>query len=457
MKKRHNPLLVHVVFGFLLSIGCNNDQNKGKVQLAVIGENSSTLSAMMALEKEYEQQENSIDVKYFPSSFDDALEKSSQDLSSGKGQYDIILQYNFTLSPSVRNNYVYDISELTNGVSKEKMKFEADIFPNLWQETGYYYKNDLDPSAGTKMVSYPYLGISMVLMYNKTLFNDRANREAYQNKFGKSLAVPSSWDDYLQVAEFFTNKEKGTYGVCIEGQAGPLLISEWTNYLYGFNGKYLDKNIGWKGTEQTKLLINSPEAINALTYYKKLKPFNSGGYSGIGQPEQMQIMMQGKTAMAIVWTDMLYSTLKTKDGFVTDYGFAPVPGGKSIACGGAYFINRKSKYPQKAAEFIINQLQPSNQVKLARLGLCSPLKSAYSDSIVQNIPYTKALFQSLQRGGAALEAGPDADLITNTVSTYIQKVWNDEFTPSDGLSRAQRELTAARSRRFEDLKIAAKK
>lgn len=420
--------------------------------ISIIGENSSTLNAMMAMKAEYEKKDSTVRLNYLPSDFKDALEKSNQDFSQGKGAYDVVLQYNFTLSPSVRNNYVYRISELTNTISQQDKQFEAQIFPALWQETGYYYINDLNPSAGNQMISYPYLGISMVLMYNKKLFEDPVNKSNYQAKFGKSLTVPTTWEDYYNVAAFFTNPAKKTYGVCIEGEDGAMLVAEWTNYLYGFNGKYLDKELGWQSAENTRLLINTPEALKALTYYKSLKPFNAGGYATVEQSAQLDIMLMGNTAMAIVWTDMLYSKLKSDKGFNPDFGFTTIPGSKSIVCGGAYFINKHSRQPEKAAQFVVDQLQPQNQIKLAKLGYCSPLKSTYADPEVNQLPYSEALYKSLDRGGMKLEAGPDAQIITEKISTYIQKVWFDKMSPADALNEAQLEITTARSKLYKDLK-----
>ncbi|HVV05194.1 MAG TPA: extracellular solute-binding protein, partial [Puia sp.] len=187
--------------------------------ISIIGENSSTLQAMMSLKDSFESRNPSIHLQFNPNTFEEARTKSDQDFVEKKGQYDIILQYNFTLSSSVRNNYVYMINDLTKDIPAEKKSFESDIFPNLWNELGYYYNDALNPTAGKKMVSYPYIGISMVLMYNKPMFENEANKADYQKKYGQPLNVPSSWEDMLKAAEFFTDRQKGTFGICMEGAA----------------------------------------------------------------------------------------------------------------------------------------------------------------------------------------------------------------------------------------------
>ncbi len=422
-----------------------------KVSITFLGENSSTIKAMMALSAAAGSSDSNINVIYKPNTFDDALNKSNQDFANKTGLYDIVVQYNFTLSSSVRNHYVYDIGDLTKNIPSQKKQFEKDIYPDLWKEVGYYYDNAGKPLDGEKMVSYPYVGISMVLMYNKKLFDDSVNIREYRERYGKDLVPPDNWRDYYNIAKFFTNSTKHTFGVCMEGAPHGLLTAEWTNFLYSFGGKYLDKSVGWYGDANTKVLVNSDSAVNALNYYLSLKPFNYGNFSDVDQVEQMRLMKDGNTAMGIVWTDMLYEILKTPSGFDTTFGFTSIPGNKSMVSGGAYFVNRQSKHPVEAAKFIIDQLQPNTQVKLARLGLCSPLQSVYKDEQVQKLPYSKALQVSLQRGGIRLEAGPDADVISDIMTNYIQKAWAGEINASQAMNGAQAEIINKRSEIFKNI------
>ena len=85
-------------------------------------------------------------------------------------------------------------------------------------------------------------------------------------------------------------------------------------------------------------------------------------------------------------------------------------------------------------------------------GLCSPLKSAYNAPELQNIPYIPALKLSLERGVYALEAGPDADGISNSITTYMQQVWDGKLKIEDALQKTQNEVQTNRKQVFKDLK-----
>eukprot|EP01037_Dinobryon_pediforme_P010931 gene10931-11014_t len=122
------------------------------------------------------------------------------------------------------------------------------------------------------------------------------------------------------------------------------------------------------------------------------------------------------------------------------FGFAPTPGNKSMIAGGAFFVNKQSKHVKEDFTYVQYLLQKDNQIKMVQQGLCSPLKSAYDAPEVQKIPYVPALKISLDRAEYMLEAGPDADLINNVITTYIQKIWNNEISVEDGLKKAKDEI-----------------
>ncbi|MBL4675019.1 MAG: hypothetical protein JKY70_02260 [Mucilaginibacter sp.] len=134
------PLLAFSLAVILLC-ACDNTKT-----ITVLGENSSNLQAMQALKGRYEKS-NNIRIEYKPNTFEDAFNKANQDFSNQSGLYDIVLQYNFSLSNFVRNNYVYRSAELSKSFPEEQKKFEADIFPNVWKEVGYYYDNPSDSKS----------------------------------------------------------------------------------------------------------------------------------------------------------------------------------------------------------------------------------------------------------------------------------------------------------------------
>jgi ABC-type glycerol-3-phosphate transport system substrate-binding protein len=152
-----------------------------------------------------------------------------------------------------------------------------------------------------------------------------------------------------------------------------------------------------------------------------------------------------------MWSDYVYDLVR-HDGKADDrFGFAPIPGNKSMLAGGIYYINRKSKHPKEAIDYVINVMQQKNQVEHMKRGLCSALKTAYDDPEVQGLPYTDALRQSLERGVYMVEAGPDADAISEIITQYLQRMWRNEIAAEEGLKSAKRDIQAKRAEIYQNL------
>jgi len=96
-------------------------------------------------------------------------------------------------------------------------------------------------------------------------------------------------------------------------------------------------------------------------------------------------------------------------------------------------------------------MQEGTQTRLALKGYCSPLSSVYLNGEVQKLPYGLALKESLERANITLAARPDANIINEVMTTYVQKCWNDELTPDQALSQAQREIEKKRKEIFKNL------
>jgi multiple sugar transport system substrate-binding protein len=435
-----------IVASFLL----NSCQGPDNVKLTLLGEDSSTIHSIEALKEGYEK-ETGTSISALGYSFEESFEKANVDFASGTGRYDIILQYNFSLSSFVRNNYVFALDELKKDMPKERFKFEDDLFGNTWQEVGHYYAGGGTDRSKSAAVGYPFAANTMVLAYNKDMFSSAENQEGFKAKYGSELTVPRTWEEFHAVAEFFTDRDRKTFGVCLQGSASGWLYYEWTNFAFGMGGGVMDKQRGWEGGDRTTpLLLNSPENIRATEFYVGLKPFNKGAFFDVDMNLQARLFAEGNVAMAIMWSDIIYPTISAEDGtFDTRFDFTTIPGEVSMLAGGAFFVNRNSKNPGKAFDFVLWLLEKDNQIEMTKKGLCSPLKSVYDAPEVADIPYIQAVKQSLERGVYMAEAGPDSEMISQKVGEYVQRAWKGDMTVIEALNRAQAEATAERAAIFD--------
>lgn len=446
-----------------LVCGCDNSSK----QIVVLGEDSANINAMEQSRASFESTGQG-KLLFEKVSFEDAETKATQDFFNKTGNYDIVLQYNFLLSSFVRNDYVSPMAELKKAVPADKLAFESDIFRAGWKEVGYYYKRPFKTDSEIEPIGYPFALNTMLLVYNKKMFGDPQALQAYAARYkGKALEPPKTWEDFLSVAKFFTNKSSAdpslhTYGVVLQGAADGWLYYEWMNILFGQGGRVMDKQFGWMGDRDTPVLLDSPAAIAAAKYYLSLKPYNAGDFFVSKPEQQIERLRSGKVAMAIVWSDYIPELIqlakpeKQRGSTAGDFGFVPIPGSVSMLAGGSFFVNKHSKNKAEAFRYVIHLMQRESQVELAKKGLASPLDSVYDDPGVRALPYAAALRESLRRGVYMNEAGPEASLVRSVIEKYIQGAWKGEIDVEKALKNAKSEIETSRGKVFDQFQLKVK-
>lgn len=409
--------------------------------IVVFGEDSANLKAYESLREEF-RQKTGVNIKFEGATFEQSVQKADADFRNGTGQYDIVLQYNFSLAPYVRNNYVATIDEVFSPTELKDMAQES-FFQNALRETSFYYSNPTDTNSPPKQFGVPFAANTLLLVYNRDLFEDVEIRTKYRAATGKDLAPPGTWDDYLSVAEFFSGVRPEINGVVMQGAADGWLYYEAAAYLFGMGTGTSRKTYGWEENKPLSIATTENEAV--LRYMKRLRASSSGDFFTVGASQQQEIMLQGKTAMAIMWSDYVQPLAESGSGGKGPrFSFATVPGNKSGLAGGAFYINRKSRQISAASQFVSYVMTPATQIRLLEKGLSSALKSAYTEEVMARVPYAQALRDSLARGVFMFEAGSDAEIINSALTSNIQKFIRGEISEATALKQAEQEVLAAR-------------
>ena len=402
--------------------------------ITLIGEDSSNLAAIEWAADQYEEQFG-VKVNVEAVSFGELQDYANTDLALGTGIYDIILQYNFSLSMYVDNEWVVpyeDFLTYSNLSEQDVTRIEGDVFPNVWRELGHFW-NEATLEAQPIPVGLPFAANTMVLVYNKTLFEE--NALAFEKTYGQPLTVPETWPEFRNIAEFFTRPDDGIYGLSLQGADEGWLYYEWVNFAFSLGDGVMDKEYGWQGNSDTPLTISSTSTIDATQFYMDLKPFSDPAlYFETSVIEQGQVMAENRAAMAIMWSDYLSSLIfPNGQNNKNRFGFAPIPGNKSMIAGGLFYINRSSNRKEAASKFIAYLLQEDIQTAMAARGLLPAFASAYTPANLESVPYLDAVKASLARGCYMNEAGPDADGISAILTEHLQRLWRsyDSTLPRD--------------------------
>ena len=299
------PVVVCLSLALILAATISACTGSKSIVITVLGEDSSNLQAMKALapafEKDMASKGRKVAIAFEPASFEDARDRADQDFRSGSGKYDIVLQYNFSLAEYASKNYVFKARELLPIVPEGLPKqVEDSLFQNVWREVGYYYTNEANHGAGMEAVGYPFAANTMLLVYNRSFFDDSAKKERFLQKYKRELKPPTTWNEFRDVAAFMTDAAKGQCGLALQGKDGGWLYYEWVNILNGFGGSVMKKDYGGQGGPDQPLEISSHVAQQAAAYYASLRPYTCGDFFSMDAPAQRETLLSGKVAMRSV-------------------------------------------------------------------------------------------------------------------------------------------------------------
>lgn len=266
--------------------------------------------------------------------------------------------------------------------------------------------------------------------YRKDLFEAPAEMAAFKAKYKRDLAVPKTWAEFKDVAEFFTRPEKKLYGAALFYAGGggyDGITMGFMQTLWALGGDLHDASGKVEG------VINSQKSIEALDFYAKtLKKFNPPGAEKFYYNETLSEFKAGDVAMAMDWYTFFPGlTDKTENPRADKTGFFVVPAGPAgrfISLGGqGMSISSYSKNQENAKKFLAWFSKEETQAKWAKLGgLTTNTAVLASDEFKKATPFNSAFAESAPLLKDFYNNPKYADLLDAT-----QIHWNAAVTGSE--------------------------
>ncbi len=265
------------------------------------------------------------------------------------------------LGTSATAGYYVDMTDFLNSTG-----IAQSVTPATLTYYGEY------PTGAGKYWAYPTEGDADGWAYRKDLFEDPKEMEAFKAKYGYDLAVPKTYKELRDIAEFFTRKDQGLYGVAIYTQKDYDAITMGVeNTMFPWGGSWQDANNNVMG------VVNSPQNIEAVQFYKDLYDCcQAPGLSNAFFQETNDALTSGKAVMAMNYFAFFPAlTNPQTNPHAANTGFFPNPAGpngdKGAALGGQglsiiNFISDERK--QAMMDFIKWFADEKNQAKWAELG-----------------------------------------------------------------------------------------
>lgn len=230
-------------------------------------------------------------VKLVQFPFDRLFEEYFSALTSEVPAYDVVLY-----APAWAGDFFPYLSRLPSELTEDE-SFD-DIHPAfrdglmVWDDEWIAVTVDGDSYSG---------------YYRKDLMEDPNNREQFRARYGYELAVPDTWKEYRDIAEFFTGR-MGPDGRVLFGAAEPFArgtqqfwnvfsrASAYTNHP-GFPGsQFFDP-------ETMGAQIDNPGWIRAVREYMDILQFCPDGAQDFGIIEVREAFVDGRVAVILDWGD----------------------------------------------------------------------------------------------------------------------------------------------------------
>ncbi len=289
------------------------------------------------------------------------------------------------------------------------------------------------PKGSAKYWSYPLEGDACGWAYRKDLFEAPAEMTAFKAKYNRDLAVPKTWMELRDIAEFFTRPDQNLYGLSLYTQKdGDAITMGVQNVLFSWGADWGDQ-----ATYKVDGVLNTPQAVEALEFYRELYAFAPPGSANDFWQEGVNKFTSGQVAMSMNYFAFfpgLANEATNKFAATTGYFSNPAgPDGKSYAALGGQGISiiKYIDAEKQAAslEFMKWLSTDAVQQKWAELGGYTCNNAVLqSEEFLGNTPFNPAFAETMQKVKDFWSVPVYADLLTVAQTDFHKFVVNGEGT-----------------------------
>jgi multiple sugar transport system substrate-binding protein len=329
-------------------------------------------NALVELSKDFEAQSgHTMKFEFVP--WPNFADRMLNELNSGGKLCDLLIGDSQWIGGGAENGHYVKLNDFFD---KEGISMD-DFAP----ATVYAYSTW--PKGTPNYYALPAMGDANGWFYRKDWFARDDIKAAFKEKYGRDLAEPKTQKELLEVAQFFQGREidgKTVYGASIFTERGSEGITMGaTGALYAWGFKYENT----PGSYDMEGAVNSPEAVEALEFYKEFyKTATPPGYDNAYMEQSLDAFKSGQVAMAMNWFAFfpgLYADPNT-GGDKIDFFVNPAQNVAASTLGGqGISVVAYSEKQDAALEYIKWFAQPDVQKKWWSMGGYSCHKAVLDD------------------------------------------------------------------------------
>ncbi|WP_395541331.1 ABC transporter substrate-binding protein [Neotabrizicola sp. sgz301269] len=341
---------------------------------------------LQELVNEYEA-ETGVVVTVETTPWQDFQTKAFTEFNAKGSAYDMIVGDSQWLGAASEAGHYVDLTDFFNAHKLGEVMAPATV--------KYYAEY---PGNSGKYWAVPAEGDAVGWSYRKDWFEDPAEMAAFKEKYGYDLAVPETWAQLIDIAEFFHRPDQNRYGIAIyTDNSYDGLVMGVENALFSYGG-----NLGDYETYQVDGILNSDASIAGLEAYRKLYGFTPPGWSKTFFVENNQAITEGLAAMSMnyfAFFPALVNPATNPNAEVTGFFANPKgPNGDQFAALGGQGISivSYSKNQEEAFKFLEWFIKDETQKRWAELGgYTASAKVLESPEFRNATPYNEAFYQTM--------------------------------------------------------------
>lgn len=248
-------------------------------------------NALVELSKDFETQSGiKMNFEFVP--WPNFADRMLNELNSGGQLCDLLIGDSQWIGGSAENGHYVKLNDFFDkeGISMDDFAPATVRAYSTW------------PKGEPNYYALPAMGDANGWFYRKDWFARPEIQAEFKEKYGRDLAEPKTQKELLEIAQFFQGREidgQTVYGASIFTERGSEGITMGaTGALYAWGFKYENT----PGKYDMEGAVNSPEAVEALEFYKELyKTATPPGYDNAYMEQSLDAFKSGQVAMAMNW------------------------------------------------------------------------------------------------------------------------------------------------------------
>jgi multiple sugar transport system substrate-binding protein len=334
------------------------------------------------------EQETGVKVNVIQEPWGSFYDRMSAEWAAKGDAYDMVVGDSQWLGQGAEQGHYMELTDFmkSNGIDQTVTAATLKYYGEFPANSGRYW-------------GFPTEGDAVGWAYRKDRFEDPAEQEAFKAKYGYDLAVPTTWIQLRDIAEFFYRPDENIYGVGVYTQ------KDYDGMIMGYENVMFSWGVDWQNADSEVLgVVNSDKAVEALEFYKGLYQFAPPGTNNAFYTEMNSVFVNGQATMVMNYFAFLPDLLNAeKNPYAGSTGFFAGPAGpygdRYVALGGQgmsvlNYISDERK--QASLDFIKWFSGEDVQKQWAQVGgyTCN-ISVLESEEFLTNTPYNAAFADSM--------------------------------------------------------------